>query len=196
MKLIIGLGNPGEKYRNSRHNVGFRVVESLARQIQDSRFKIKEFENNKKLQSEILKLTDLLLAKPQTFMNNSGQAVKKLVASYPPAGEAGRLPVTSVYVAHDDLDILLGEYKIQFGKGPKIHQGLASVEQYLRTKSFWRARIGIRGKNYLRIKASGKSMAENYVLRSFFQKEKEVIDGVVEKAAVELLNICQENNAQ
>lgn len=189
MKLIIGLGNPGEKYENTRHNVGFRVVESLARQIQDSRLKIKEFEKNKKLQSEILKLTDLLLAKPQTFMNNSGQAVKKIVTSY-------RLPVTSVCVAHDDLDIILGEYKIQFTKGPKIHQGLASVEQHLRTKDFWRARIGVRGEDYLKIKSSGKLMAENYLLKFFSQKERKIIDRVVEKAAVELLNICQEKNAQ
>jgi len=184
MKLIIGLGNPGEEYRNSRHNLGFRIVEQMTGG---------KWRNDKKLKAQICEIKvgkkRLVLAKPQTFMNNSGQAVKKLVTSY-------RLPVTNVCVAHDDLDIILGEYKIQFTKGPKIHQGLASVEQHLRTKDFWRARIGVRGEDYLKIKASGKLMAEDYLLKFFSQKEREIIDGVVERAAVELLNICQENNAQ
>jgi len=184
MKLIIGLGNPGEEYRNSRHNLGFRVVEQMA----DGKWR-----QDKKLKAEICEIKigkrRVILAKPQTFMNNSGQAARALTSRL-------NLKGTDVCVAHDDLDIILGEYKIQFGKGPKIHQGLASVEHHLRTKDFWRARIGAKGEDYLKIKALGKSMAEDYLLKSFSQKERELTDKVVKKAAVELLNICQENNAQ
>lgn len=114
MKLIVGLGNPGEKYKNNRHNVGFWVVDSL----------------NK------LKLAGAVFLKPQTFMNRSGIEVKKLVKKYP-------LDKNELYVIHDDLDIELGKYKISLAKGPKVHNGLQSIYQQLGTKNFWHVRIGI-----------------------------------------------------
>ena len=114
MKLIVGLGNPGEKYKNNRHNVGFWVVDELAR----------------------LNLPNAVLFKPQKFMNRSGQEVKKLIKKYP-------LDKNELYVIHDDLDIELGKYKISLAKGPKVHNGLQSIYQQLGTKNFWHVRVGI-----------------------------------------------------
>src|SRR3989344_6634814 len=122
MKLIIGLGNPGEKYANTRHNVGWLVLDNLKRAISESKFLIShakrdpalqgnqiqntDFKIEKKFNAEILRIGDVLLAKPQTFMNESGMAVASLYTFY-------KIQNTDLYVIHDDLDIALGEYKIQ-----------------------------------------------------------------------------------
>jgi PTH1 family peptidyl-tRNA hydrolase len=114
MKLIVGLGNPGEKYKNTRHNAGFLLVDEL----------------------EKLNLPAVILFKPQQFMNRSGVEVKKLVRKYP-------LDRNELYVVHDDLDIPLGKFKITKGRGPKVHNGLKSIYEQLGTKDFWHVRIGI-----------------------------------------------------
>ena len=186
MKFIVGLGNPGEKFKNTRHNVGFMVVDAIAKKLVISNWKL-----GKKLETEIIETKEFVLAKPQTFMNNSGSAVKKLITNYLPRQRAGKLPMTDLYVIHDDLDIPLGQYKIQFGKGPKVHNGLRSIEQHLKTAGFWRVRVGIAGDHYQEIKASGQSMAENYVLKPFTAKEKIEIEKVIEKAAEELTSILR-----
>ncbi|MEK7514007.1 MAG: aminoacyl-tRNA hydrolase [Patescibacteria group bacterium] len=113
MKLIIGLGNPGEKYKNTRHNAGFLVVDQL----------------------EKMNLPGVVLFKPQKFMNRSGQEVKKLIKKYP-------LDRNELYVVHDDLDIPLGKFKIT-QKGPKVHNGLKSIYEQLGVKDFWHVRVGI-----------------------------------------------------
>ncbi len=115
MKLIVGLGNPGEKYKNNRHNVGHVVVDSLSK---------------RKLPK------DLVIKKTDVFMNESGEFVKKLVEQY-------KLNTSDLWIIHDDLDIPLGSHKIQFAKGPKDHNGLLSIEEKLGTKDFWRVRIGV-----------------------------------------------------
>ncbi len=168
MKLIVGLGNPGEKYKNNRHNIGFWVVDELAlRQAQGK---------------------NMVLLKPQTFMNRSGVEVKKLVKKYP-------LDKNELYVIHDDLDIELGKYKISFAKGPKVHNGLQSIYQQLGTKNFWHVRVGIdnraphsRGKagkdnqslNGIRHSEIGirrriNMSGEEYVLQNFRPEEREKI---------------------
>lgn len=175
MKLIVGLGNPEDKYRNTRHNVGFLVIDKLAGQTN-------QFRLMKKFNSFICKLKtenyELLLAKPDTFMNRSGEAVKRIVNSY-------QLPVDSLYVIHDDLDIPLGSYKIQLGKGPKEHRGIVSIEQALADKNFWRVRIGVDN----RPMANGKWQmvsGDEYVLGNFPKEEKKVIDGIVEEVVNKL----------
>lgn len=127
MKLMVGLGNPGEKYQNNRHNVGFWVVDSLKK----------------------LKLAGVVLLKPQTFMNRSGIEVKKLVKKYP-------LDKNELYVIHDDLDIELGKYKISLAKGPKVHNGLQSIYQQLGTKDFWHVRVGIDNREATGYTSSGE----------------------------------------
>lgn len=183
MRIIVGLGNPGKEYEQTRHNVGFMVVEALAWQIGDGQWQMV-----KNFQSEVLKLdarryklvTDLLLAKPQTYMNNSGLAVKKIAKSY-------KLPANSLYVVHDDLDLPLGRYKIQFGKGPHVHNGVRSVEQHLKTKDFWRVRVGIAGKHLETLRARGGSVADEYVLRPFPRKEREWLQTAIQDLVVELI---------
>lgn len=131
MKLVVGLGNPGSEYVGSRHNVGFAVVDGIAK-----KFSILNFQFSKKFNADIVKFDDIILTKPQTFMNRSGHAVQAIVRYY-------GIKFDEIYLVHDDLDIILGEYKLVLGKGPKIHNGINSVEQALGTKDFWRVRVGV-----------------------------------------------------
>lgn len=170
MKLIVGLGNPGQEYIGTRHNVGFFVLEAVSHKLQAT----SKFKNQSKFQAEVCKLGDVLLAKPQTFMNKSGQAVQKLAAYY-------SLLTTDIYVIHDDLDIVLGEYKIVLAKGPKVHNGLNSIEQSLGTKDFWRVRVGVDSRTP---EERSHWAGRDYVLSRFSSGEQIVLDRVAE-------GICQ-----
>ncbi|HOX96540.1 MAG TPA: aminoacyl-tRNA hydrolase [Candidatus Woesebacteria bacterium] len=175
MYLIVGLGNPGVEYERSRHNAGFLFVEHL--------FKKMEFSLDKKFESEIWKIDDFILAKPQTFMNESGRAIRKIMDYF-------KLGISSLIVVHDDLDIAFGEYKIQKEKGPKVHNGLKSTEQYLGRSDFWRVRIGVDnrqpGVNY--------GTGADYVLSRFSNEEMKELDKVIEEAKKELIEILGLNN--
>jgi PTH1 family peptidyl-tRNA hydrolase len=187
MKLVVGLGNPGEKYKNNRHNVGFMTLDRLVEQISNfqvpclrrraisNEFSNSNFQNSKKQQAEVLKMGDLILAKPTTFMNSSGIAVKKLTSFY-------CLMPSALYVIHDDLDILLGEYKIEFAHGPKLHNGVYSIEQSLKTKDFWRVRVGVDNRD-----SENRIPGEEYVLQNFSQEEKVVLDQVIERLVGDLV---------
>ncbi|MCL5004013.1 MAG: aminoacyl-tRNA hydrolase [Patescibacteria group bacterium] len=170
MKLIVGLGNPGEKYENTRHNVGFMVVDKIA-----SDFGIKNYGSSKKGKADYawaeINENKIELLKPQTFMNESGFSVQYAKKNHP------ELNNSDVLVIHDDLDISLGSYKLQFGKGPKLHNGVLSVERELSTKDFWRLRVGVEG----RIKNSEiRIKGEDYVLANFTRKEREILAGLIE----------------
>ncbi|MDO8497862.1 MAG: aminoacyl-tRNA hydrolase [bacterium] len=176
MKVIVGLGNPGKKYKDTRHNVGFMFLDHLVETfgLSDVKTANSEWKSDKYLLSEIYKTKfdneDLFFAKPQTFMNKSGQAVKKLVTNY-------KLRVTSdLIVIHDDLDISLGKFKIQKGVGPKLHNGISSIEQHLRTQDFVRVRIGVDARTPDR-PVSG----ETYVLENFLPEEKKIIADVFQR---------------
>ena len=159
MKLIIGLGNPGEKYKNTRHNAGFLVADALQK----------------------IKLpSGAIVRKSDVFMNDSGSFVKKLISKYP------SIPVSSIYVVHDDLDIPLGSYKIQLGTGPKDHNGVNSVETELGTKDFWRVRVGIENRE-----PDDRIQGEDYVLQDFTTDEKKTLDGVIGKICKEINNLLQ-----
>lgn len=161
MKAVVGLGNPGEKYANNRHNVGFMVVDRLAG---------KDADWESKFESLILKSADYLLVKPQMFMNRSGEAVAKLVNFYKVGGG-------DLWIVHDDLDIRLGEYKIQRGVGPKVHNGLTSVEERLGTKDFWRARVGVDNRPVGEIRTPG----DEYVLADFTAEERKIVEEIIGK---------------
>lgn len=173
MKLIIGLGNPGREYGGTRHNVGFEILNRFM--IYDLRFKNVNFESNRKFEVEFARAEDLILAKPMTFMNNSGRAVKKLVDFY-------KVSLSDLWIVHDDLDIPLGEYKIQMGVGPKIHNGVVSVEESLGTNDFWRVRIGVDNRD-----GSREIRGEDYVLGKFKEDEKLVIERMVGEVVTEIL---------
>lgn len=182
MKLIIGLGNPGKKYENNRHNVGFHVAEALAIKLSGDGA-IKQWRDDKKFGSSLLTLdSSLILAKPQTFMNDSGRAVAKLVNWY-------KIEPNDVYVIHDDLDISLGAYKIQKGKGPRLHYGVQSIEKALGTEDFWRVRIGVDNRSN-----ENRTPGEQYVLQDFTEEEMETVNEVIDKIIKELSLIIQSSN--
>lgn len=148
---IIGLGNPGKKYINTRHNVGFMIVDVLEKED----------------------LKELALAKTETFMNLSGSAVKKLMK------KRGLRPDNLILV-HDDIDIPLGEFKIQKGKSSAGHKGVQSIINELGTKDFYRARIGVCPKR-------GKpENVEKFVLQNFTREEKEIIKKLIDKMPEEI----------
>lgn len=193
MKLIVGLGNIGEKYQNNRHNIGWMVLDELKQKISKSEFPNStqfpnpNFQNNEKMKAEICKVGNVILAKPTTYMNDSGQAILALYTKY-------KVQNTDLYVVHDDLDILLGFYKIQFGKGPKKHNGLNSVYEALGTKDFWHVRVGIENRNdesgivdYH--KKAGKVAGEEYVLQDFEKNEISIKDQVIGKLPTDLANV-------
>ncbi len=137
MKLFVGLGNPEAKYSENRHNVGYMALDAINTNLKTKYKRKPGLHSQKFLQSIISDYSPFaVLAKPMKFMNDSGIAVKKLVDAY-------KIDPKDVYIIHDDLDIALGEFKIQVGKGPKVHNGIKSVEEELGTKEFGRIRIGI-----------------------------------------------------
>jgi PTH1 family peptidyl-tRNA hydrolase len=174
MKLIVGLGNPGKKYLSTRHNVGFMVVDRFAKKIGAL-----DWQKTKKFESEIIKMENLILAKPQTFMNSSGEAANKIVRHY-------KINEEEVWVIHDDLDILLGDYKIQKGKGPREHKGIDSIEKKLGFGDFWRVRIGIENRNQEKI--SG----EKYVLQKFNEEELDILNDKIDEIVEKLISLIEE----
>ncbi len=172
MKLIVGLGNPGKEYERTRHNVGWLVVDKL---INNEQLTI-----NKKINSEILKTTvekkRLVVAKPQTYMNNSGAAVQALLNFY-------KLTPADLIVIHDDKDISLGEFRVHTNRGAAGHNGVLSIIEQLGTKDFLRIRTGVAPAN--------KKIADttNFVLGKFTKEEQEIIYGVIEKVVDEIRKI-------
>lgn len=137
MKLVVGLGNPGPKFESTRHNIGFMVVDRLARELGRQRIEWREDKGHKTL---IAKTGDLLLAKPLTFTNNAGITVASLTKSY-------RLEPADVWVVHDDIDLPLGKIRIRQGGSSAGHHGVESIISHLHSSNFLRFRLGVgRGK--------------------------------------------------
>lgn len=138
MKIIVGLGNPGEKYLGTRHNIGFETLDHLLKKYEP--LKESSWENSKKTKSFIKKLTinniPTLLAQPQTYMNNSGMAVNLLLDYY-------KVPPEDLIVIHDELDLPLGKLQIRFGGGSAGHNGIESIIDTIKTDKFLRIRMGI-----------------------------------------------------
>jgi PTH1 family peptidyl-tRNA hydrolase len=156
LKLIVGLGNPGPKYHQSRHNLGFLVLDELSSRHDISMKKtlFQALTGEGKIEQY-----RVLLAKPQTYMNLSGQAVRKLV-------DFRRIPLDDLFVVHDDLDLPLGTVRLKTSGGDGGHRGLSSVIEHLGTTTFKRVRLGIG-------RPPCKEMTESYVLSLFDQEEKE-----------------------
>lgn len=137
MKLIVGLGNPGEKYKDTRHNVGFLVVDKLARELGSTQT---VWSTMTKFKVQVVKIGDVVLVKPQAFVNASGVSVAGLMNFY-------RLTPEDVWVIHDDLDLPLGKIRIRTGGASAGHHGVDSIIRELKTDAFTRFRLGIgRGK--------------------------------------------------
>ena len=169
MKIIIGLGNPGDKYTGTRHNIGFETLDHLLQKYEP--LNETKWDESKKTKSEIkkrsIKKLDTLLAKPQTHMNNSGMAASLLAQYYKAKPE-------DIIVIHDELDLPLGKIQIRFGGGSAGHNGIESVISSLGTDKFLRIRMGV-GKP-IRIDGSKfdqkrRESVEHYVLDRFSESE-------------------------
>lgn len=171
MYLVIGLGNPGKKFKNTRHNLGFEVINKLAQE--------EDFPQSKSLGKSLIsegkiKEQKVILAKPQTYMNKSGRAAKELLDHY-------SLNPDNLIVIHDDLDLLTGELKISKDRGAGGHNGIKSVINQIGTKNFNRIRMGIG-------QEAGTPNQKKYVLGKFQQSERKKVEEMKQKA-VEVTNL-------
>ncbi len=171
MKLIIGLGNPGNEYKKTRHNIGFLTVDKIISSFDFPPISM-QAKFNAEISNGIINGEKVILAKPQTFMNLSGQAVREIVDYY-------KIATEDVIVIQDDLDIAIGKYKISKNRNSGGHKGVQSIIDNLGTKDFTRIRIGIEVLDC-------KVPVEKFVLEKFGKDEMEIIDEIIEKVSNEI----------
>jgi PTH1 family peptidyl-tRNA hydrolase len=175
MKVVVGLGNPGEQYKKSRHNIGFMFLDFIAGEKADWKF-------DKKFNALILEEADRVLIKPLTFMNNSGMAVRAFLDYYKLLPKKLGLftgknnDLTSILtVVHDDLDLDFGRVKVSVNSSSAGHRGIESIISHTKTKNFKRIRFGIN--NEFR----SKIPAEKFVLQNFSSNELDSLKEVFKK---------------
>lgn len=171
--LIVGLGNPGPEYAETRHNIGFQAANRLAKR---ARIEFKTKAADARIAEGSLGQTRIAIAKPQTFMNESGHAVRRLLQRY-------RLDPSRLVVVYDDGDLPLGKIRIRASGGPGTHNGMRSVVAELGTEAFPRLRCGIRPPD-----VDIRDWTD-HVLSPFEEQEREAADEMVQRAseAVEVL---------
>ena len=173
--LIVGLGNPGREYKDNRHNVGFMLVDRLAVRLNA---------HMSRLQAKALVVSvnyedkKLILAKPQTYMNLSGQSIQGLARFY-------KLPLENMIVAYDDLDLPFGTIRIRPGGGPGGQKGLASAIERLGSNGFPRLRMGIG-------RPPGRMDPADYVLQNFAQADLSLLSEILDRAADAALTFVTE----
>jgi PTH1 family peptidyl-tRNA hydrolase len=172
--LLIGLGNPGREYRDTRHNMGFMLIDSLI---------IRLNARGMRLQAKAIVTTatheerKLILAKPQTYMNLSGQSIQGLIHFY-------KLPVENILVAYDDLDLPFGTIRLRPGGGAGGQKGLASTIERLGTKDIARLRLGIG-------RPPGRMDPSAYVLQNFSREEMKVLPEIIDRATDAVLEFVK-----
>ncbi len=180
MKLIIGLGNPESRYAGTRHNLGFDVLDELTRKLN-----LVEWTKEEKFKAELIKTKELILVKPQTFMNHSGMAVAALANFY-------KIKSEDIIVIYDELDLPLGKIKVRLGGAAAGHHGVESVIELLGTDQFIRVRLGI---GNLKTQSSEHKQislsAEKFVLEPFLHSEKAQVKHMI-KQALKALDILLE----
>ena len=149
IKLIVGLGNPGKEYENTRHNMGFLFIDALAKKLE----------------------TKFIVAKPQTFINNSGVAVLALA-------KKEKIKPENILIVHDDIDILWGNFKFSFGRSSAGHKGVESIIKALKTKNFWRLRIGIQPT------LKKHTPADKIILKKFTPTELKTLNQTIKKVGL------------
>lgn len=177
MWLFAGLGNPGDKYRKNRHNVGFMVVDGIAASYSGFGSFRSKFEGQ--LAEGKIKNRKVVLLKPQTYMNLSGQSVLKAAHFY-------KITPDRIVVFHDEADLPPGEIRVKIGGGNAGHNGLKSVQASLGTPDFWRVRIGIG-----RPPKGGD--VSNYVLNDFSAQDREWLENTLEKMIKQVPDILSGN---
>lgn len=166
MKLIVGLGNPDKKYQDTRHNLGSNIVQQFIRP--------NKFQSKLKLSALIVEDQKNIFAVPTEYMNNSGITVQKIANFY-------KISPLDIYVIHDDLDLPIGEYRLQFDRGPAGHNGIKSIIEHLGTQQFNRLRIGIG-------KPQNNIPVEDYVLQPFSKEESAIISNLTPEILKEIKN--------
>lgn len=171
MIIIVGLGNPGEKYKNTRHNIGFRVIDEFAKENN-----FPEFRLSKKFNALVSEKEEIILVKPQTFMNESGKTTRTVL---------GVTPRTVLVVVHDDIDLPMGKIKISKNRGSAGHKGVQSIIKELSSKDFTRFRIGIQP----RFQQEKPQNVEKFVLQNFTKEEEMIIRETMTQVASKLRNL-------
>jgi len=174
VKLIVGLGNPGSEYLNSRHNIGFMALDSLSAhyRTEDWKTKLDGMFARTSFGSE-----KIILVKPQTFMNLSGICVKKFKQFF-------KIKVSDIFVIYDDIDLDFGEVKIKQGGGDAGHKGVRSISQHMQTKDFNRIRLGIG-------RPRTKEEVSHFVLSNFSRNEKDKVLILIEHLCENFEKIIQ-----
>jgi PTH1 family peptidyl-tRNA hydrolase len=160
MILIAGLGNPGKKYTKTRHNVGFRIIDSMKKSPTPAK--------NKKV----------ILLKPDTFMNESGKAIQKTIAYY-------KIPPDNLIIIHDEIDLPFGEIRVSKNSSSAGHKGVQSIIDGLKTKDFTRIRIGIYPRSKVKSQKS-KVDTTDFVLEKFSKKEEKEFEDITKRAIEEI----------
>ncbi len=179
MKLIIGLGNPGKTYEKTRHNVGFMVLDKLREDLQE--YNIGNWELSKKFNAEIcgcnIKGEKIILAKPMTFMNESGQSVQLIAHFY-------KINARDIVIVHDEKDLGLGDIRTQEGKSSAGHNGVQSIIDHVGTQKFTRVRIGVASENERRMRDTAK-----FVLSKFGLFEKKKVEEVINRSVEGIIKL-------
>jgi PTH1 family peptidyl-tRNA hydrolase len=173
--LIVGLGNPGREYRETRHNIGFLLMDRLAVNL-NARFT--RLQSKALVASTTYQERKIILAKPQTFMNLSGQSVQGLIHFY-------KLPLTNILIAHDDLDLPPGTIRIRPDGGSAGQKGMSSILERLGTDEFPRLRLGVG-------RPPGQMQAPDYVLQDFSNGERTLISETLNRAMEAVLTFVTE----
>jgi PTH1 family peptidyl-tRNA hydrolase len=171
MNIIIGLGNPGEQYKNTRHNVGFMVLDSFAEKNNFPEFKLQKKSNSlitEKPFDTAQGDKNIILVKPQTFMNESGKAVQKILSN-------NKDQVANIIIVHDDIDLPIGKIKIVKDRGSAGHKGVESIIKSIGNENLIRIRIGIETKKNVQ--------ATDIVLKKFSLEEQKIISEIISMSA-------------
>lgn len=169
IKAVVGLGNPGFRYRATRHNIGFMVLDRIA---SDSRIKIKKRTAHSLYGRGRLMGQEILLVKPLTYMNLSGKAVSEIK-------ESNDIPLEDLLIVMDDIDLPFGRIRLRPKGSSGTHKGLHSIIEELGTENFLRLRVGIGSQNN-----QGKaSILSDYVLAPFKREEKKALDDLIERCS-------------
>ncbi|HLN19362.1 MAG TPA: aminoacyl-tRNA hydrolase [Patescibacteria group bacterium] len=176
MKLIVGLGNPGKKYKKTRHNAGFMTVDRIR-----GSYNLADFKFNRNFNAEVSKGNfdgkDNILAIPQTFMNESGDSVRTILDFY-------KLTPKDLIIIHDDIDLPLGEFKIARFSGSAGHNGVQDIIDKIGTKEFLRVRIGVAND-----KLKNPIDPADFVLQNFSDEELKTLEKISDEIILKLKNL-------
>ena len=183
MKLIVGLGNPGLFYAHNRHNIGYMCVNRFAR---EHKIRFNKKQGLARIGSGEINGEKVVLARPQTFMNNSGESVNRLVKRY-------KTELTDLIVIHDDLDLPTGKIRLRQGRGSGGHKGIESIITHLGKGTFYRVRVGIGRPDIAEDTDIDREQAViDYVLSGFTRQEKKIMDIAIPEVGRAILCLLTE----